>query len=210
VPASALHHRSDLPAPIGHRRGFTLVEGVVAVSVAGLLFAAVASQLVESSKLSLRVTSTLEHSRNARELIDTLSADIRAAQIIRIHPSFADRSTEARDGENGNYLVLHFVNARGVITRTVGYYVVSLGGTNNWALYRHDSARGDSAAGSLPAGDSAGRHRVIKKAVRLPDSGRLFTSARDRGVSINGEFGTIDTRGAGRAEFIRCTLSTRS
>ena len=188
----------------------TLLEAIVALGVSGLLFAMVTTQLVESSKLSVRVTTTLEHSRNSRELLDRLTADLRSAQIVRLYPGFTDRTAVARDGETGNYLVLHCIDVRGNITRTIGYYVVAQRGTNAWTLHRHDSANGDSAAGALPEAGTAGQHRLIKRAVRLPGSGRLFTCARDRGVSVHGEFGTVDTQGRGRAEFIRCTLTTRS
>src|SRR5690606_4880216 len=129
---------------------------------------------VESARLSSRITHTLEHAHNARETLDRLSADIRAAQILILYPEFNDRSSEARDGQSGNYLVLHSVNAHGTITRTVGYYIVPLGGSQGWALYRHDSDLGDSTPGSLPNAASAQQHRRIKRAVRLPDSNRLF------------------------------------
>jgi hypothetical protein len=183
---------------------------MVAFGVAGLLFAAVTKHLVESARLSNRIAHTLEHSCNARELIDKLSTDVRAAQILRLHPDFTDRSTIARDSQPGNYLVLHFIDGSGHITRTVGYYVASLGENQGWALYRHDSAHGDSAAGELPASGTSGRHRLVKRAERLPDANQLFRSVRDRGVSIHGEFGVIEPRGLNRTEFIRCTISTRS
>lgn len=209
---------SLLHTPIGkraasartRRRGFTLVEAVVALSVSGLLLSAVASQLVESAALSLRITNTLEHSRNARELIDGLTIDMRAAQIMRLYPDFSDRSSEARDGQSGNYLVLQTVSPAGTITRTVGYYVAPRPNHAGWALYRHDSDRGDSPATALPSTDSQGSHRLMKRAVRLPDSNRLFRCVRDRGVSMHGEFGATEGRRSGRSEFIRCTMFTRS
>jgi type II secretory pathway pseudopilin PulG len=194
----------------GRRRAFTLVETMVALGLAGAVLAAVTAHLVESSRLSLRITRTLEHSRNARELISTFSADIRAAQIVQLHPTFVDRSTVARDGEAGNYLVVHFVDIRGAITRTVGYYLVARRGEGGWDLYRHDSAVGDSTPGNLPAASTAGHHRLLKRSVRLPGANPLFRCARDRGVSLQGEFGAADTQDSNRTEFIRCTLSTRS
>jgi prepilin-type N-terminal cleavage/methylation domain-containing protein len=192
------------------RRGFTLVEILMALGISGLVLTMVASQLIESSKLSVNITQTLEHSRNAREIIDALCADVRAAQILRIYPSYTDRSSEARDGQSGNYLVLQSISSTGTVTRTVGYYVVALSGDQGWALYRHDSDRGDSAASALPDATSAGQHHKIKRAVRLSEAGFLFRSVRDRGVSIHGEFSTPEKSGTGRTEFIRCTISTRS
>ena len=95
-----LFHRSQ---PVRQRRrGFTLVEIIMAVGISSLVLTMVAAQLIESSKLSVSITQTLEHSRNAREIIDALSTDVRAAQILRIFPSFTDRSSEARDGQSGN------------------------------------------------------------------------------------------------------------
>lgn len=192
------------------RTGFTLTEMIIALTISGLLMAIVASQLVESGALTVRIARALEHSRNARELMDTLSSDIRAAQIMKLYPSFSERATVARDGESGNYLVLQTVSGTGTITRTIGYYMDALPNHGGWALYRHDSARGDNAADALPATSSEGSHRVVKRAVRLPDSNRLFRCVRDRGVSLEGEFGTADAGGSGRPEFVRCTILTRS
>lgn len=191
------------------RSGFTLFETVIALGIVAFVFTMITRQLVETSRLSLNVTRTLEHSRNAREFLDTLAADIRSAQVVVIHPDFTTRDTVQRDGQAGNYLVLHRFNPSGTITRTVGYYVVNLG-SNGWAVYRHDSATGDSSTGVLPASSSQGTHRLIKRAVRLSSSNNLFTSTRDRAVSVEGEFGTHDTFSSKRTEYIRCTLSSRS
>lgn len=182
----------------------------MALTITGVVMMLVASQLVESASLGVRVTRTLEHSRNARELLDRLSLDLRAAQVMRLYPSFVDRSSTARDGETGNYLVLQNVDSTGTITRTIGYYVTAQRHGAGLALCRHDSAAGDSAASALPDAASAGTHRVLKAAVRLPDSDRLFRCVRDRGVAIHGEFSTEATGGSGRTEFIQCTLFTRS
>jgi prepilin-type N-terminal cleavage/methylation domain-containing protein len=210
VTCPALTLSSSTPPRLARRRGFSLVEVLVALGISGLVLTVVAAQLIESSKLSLNVSQTLEHSRNAREIIDALSTDVRASQILRIFPNFNDRSSEARDGQSGNYLVLQTIDSSGTVTRTVGYYVVSLGDNKGWALFRHDSQLGDNAAGTLPDVSAAGSHRKIKRAVRLSEAGFLFRSVRDRGVAIHGEFSTPDKSGSGRTEFIRCTISTRS
>jgi hypothetical protein len=182
----------------------------MAMALTGVLLTIVAAQFKESATVSLRISRTLEHSRNARELIDTLSADVRGAQLMRLFPSYSDRSREARDGESGNYLVLQYVDAQGAITRTIGYYATARQGGGTWSVYRHDSNAGDSAPATLPAPDREGTHRRIKRAARLPDSNQLFRCVRDRGVSVRGEFGAIDGGGSDRTEFIECTISTRS
>jgi type II secretory pathway pseudopilin PulG len=208
-----LPRRPRSASPVSSRRrsrGFTLVEAIVATGVAAVLFAAVTTQMVESTRMSLRITRTLEHSRNAREFLDVLAADVRTSQLVRIHPGFSDRSSVARDGQTGNYLVLHRIDTRGNITRTIGYYLAPRADGRGWTLHRHDSAAGDTTAGTLPGASSAGRHAVISHAVRLQPGAPLFQCAHDRGVTILGEFGTSDTAGDGRTEYVRCTLSTRS
>lgn len=192
------------------RSGMTLVEVIICLAITGLLLAAVSTHLIESASLGLKTSSTLEHSRSARELIDRLSRDIRDSQIMELHVSYADRSDIRRDGELGNYLVLHSVDDAGVIVGTIGYYAVTADGGDGWILYRHDSENGDSAAGSLPEVGAVGSHRIVTRAVQLPTSDNLFTCVRDRGVSLQGEFGTAGQGKRGRSEFIRCTISTRS
>lgn len=190
--------------------GLTLVEVIIALAVVGLLMAAVMSQMLESVSLGLKAAGTLEHSRSTRELILRLSEDTRNAQQMIIHTTFADRSSPRRDGQLGNYLVLHQINSSGSVVRTIGYYTVPLSGGNGWMLHRHDSADGLTSPGTLPASGTSGSHRVVTRAVNLPESSNLFRSVRDRAVAIRGEFGSAGNARIGRTEFVQCILSTRS
>jgi prepilin-type N-terminal cleavage/methylation domain-containing protein len=192
------------------RRGMTLVEVVFALTVCGLLMLGVTRALVETASLSIRTTSSLEHARNSRELIEHLSQDVGEAQILILYPSFTDRSTERRAGELGNYLAVHWINSSGTIIRTIGYYAMQDASGTGWVLYRHDSADGVLAAGTLPAASTAGTHRPITRAVRLPDSNCLFRNVLDRGVILRGEFGTAGGGARTRTELIQCAISTRS
>jgi prepilin-type N-terminal cleavage/methylation domain-containing protein len=192
------------------KRGMTLVEVIVCMAIVGFLLAAAANNLIESGQLGLKTAQTLEHSRSSRELFDRLSMDIREAQVMVLHVSFSDRTSPRRDGQLGNYVVLHSVDEVGVVTRTVGYYTMASPDGDGWMLYRHDSENGDSAAGSLPATSTSGTHRVVTRAVQLPNSNNLFSCVRDRGISMQGEFGAVDRAARGRPEFIRCTITTRS
>jgi type II secretory pathway pseudopilin PulG len=195
-----------------HRRSHavTLVEVMISLTLVGLMMAAVTSQLLESGSLTLRTARSLEHARSARELTGRLAEDMRDAQLMVLHPTFDDRSVQRRDSERGNYLVLHQLDAAGAIVRTVGYYLVPDGTGTAGILYRHDSADGVLAAGTLPGTETRGTHRAVTRAVRLPDAAGLFRCVRDRAVSMRGEFGTPDAAQSGRPEFIQCTFATRS
>ncbi|RME70319.1 MAG: hypothetical protein D6781_06570 [Verrucomicrobia bacterium] len=190
--------------------GFTLAEVTIALTVATLVLAGLAAQMIEAARLNHRITASLEHGRNARELIDTVSRDVRSAQIARLYPGFTNRSEAARDGQRGNYLVLDFLDSNGTIVRTIGYYALPLPDAAGWGIYRHDSADGSLSPGSLPATGTAGSHRLIKRALRLGTADTLFRCARDRGIALEGEFVSPDVRGTARADLIRATVLTRS
>ena len=113
-------------APFAHaRRAFTLVEILIALSIFGLVMTAVATQLIESVAISLKTSTSLEHSRNTRELIDELRQDVANAQVMELYPQFNDRGARRSDQQLGNYLVLHRLTPTGVVLQTVGYYVVA-------------------------------------------------------------------------------------
>lgn len=187
----------------------TLVEITVALTVCGFLMLGVTRALVDTGTIALKTSGSLEHAHNSRELIDRLAQDIGEAQILVLYPSFSDRSTTLRDGNSGNYLAIHWINSTGTIIRTIGYYAMPDASGTGWVLYRHDSRDGLVAAGSLPGSTTSGTHRVVTRAVRLPDSNKIFRCIRDRGIILRGEFGTPGlTRG--RTEFVQCAISTRS
>jgi hypothetical protein len=188
----------------------SLAEVVIALGLSVLLLAAVCAQLVESATLSLRTSHSVEHSRGARELTARVSADVTGAQIVRLYEGFASRGTPRRDGETGDYLVLHWIERDGTTVRTVGYYAVPAPDGVGWLLYRHDSADGVVVAGTLPDPGTVGTHRLVNRAIRLPDANRLFRCWRDRGVSFRGEFGTGNDANRGTHELVSCTISTRS
>jgi len=191
-------------------RGFTLPEVLVALSIAGVLLAAVMTQWIESTALALKAAETIEHSRGTRLFVSRVAEDMRNAQSITIYPTFADRATPRRDGEMGNYLILREISAAAAITRTIGYYLIATPDGKGWMLHRHDSNDGVLAADALPDPSTVGQHRRIARAVTLPDSANLFRLVRDRAVTTRGEFGVDSNLKVGRTEFVQCTLSTRS
>lgn len=190
------------------RQAFTITEVLITLTITGLLLAAVAVQLIESSTLGLKTASTLEHVRNSRQLVTGLSSDVRSAQQVLFYPSFTDRSKELVDGESGNYLVLRFIGATGTIDRTIGYYRATAGG--EWRLYRHDSKNGDHAANVLPLTSTSGTHRVTSRAVEVAGAGGLFTRLRTGGVVVRGQFGKAPGATLGRSDYVRFAVSTRS
>jgi type II secretory pathway pseudopilin PulG len=187
---------------------FTLVELLVAMGIAGLVLAAVATHLIESSALGLKTAHTLEHVRNSRQLVAELSADIRAAQFAVLYPEFDDRSVELASGQTGNYLVLHRMDASGAIVSTVGYYLEASGSV--WQLRRHDSAAGHSAAGAMPAAGTLGTHPIATRVVQLPGTTGLFTRLRENGYIVRGQFGRAEGASLGRNHYVHFAACTRS
>jgi hypothetical protein len=172
--------------------------------------AAVTAQLIESLSISLKTSSTLEHSRTTREIIDTMQVDVANSQVIDLYAAFDDRSSKKTDSEMGNYLVLHRLTPTGVIVRTVGYYLVPASGGNGWIVYRHDSDDGTTTPGVLPAASTSGTHEVVLRAVNLPSSNYVFRNVRNRAVALRGEFGSAHESSNSRTEFINFILATKS
>jgi prepilin-type N-terminal cleavage/methylation domain-containing protein len=191
------------------RAAFSLPEVCIVIAIVGLLVAATLVQWRESTVIALKAAETLEHTRSTRELIHRLSEDTRNSQRLEIYPAFDDREERLRDGQLGNYLVLHEIDLDGVIQRTIGYYLLPAIDGTGWMLHRHDSAAGGTP-GVLPHDSTAGSHPVVTRAVSLPESDLLFRCVRDRAVNIRGEFGTSGSVKLGRTEFVNCTLATRS
>jgi prepilin-type N-terminal cleavage/methylation domain-containing protein len=207
---TARHHPARARvAATSNRRGFTLVEGIVAIAVFSLLMIVVTTQLVESLTLSLKTSTGLEHARSTRSILDMLGTDLRCSQTIILHTSFADRSENLRDGQYADYLVLHQLDQTGAINRTIGYYTVTAAdGTRT--LYRHDSADDHSSAGELPGTNQQGTHRVVSRSIRIAEQTRLFRCTGDRGIAVRGQFGSPDGNVRVPAQFIQCALVSRS
>jgi prepilin-type N-terminal cleavage/methylation domain-containing protein len=201
-------HKNNLA---GSRRAFTLVEMMVALTIFGLVMAAVTRQLIKGVELSLKTATMLEFAKNGRALIDRLNNDVANAQAMIIYSEFADSTSALNDGY-GNYVVMHQINTSGTITRTVGYYLKANATGGTYSLYRHDSQDGAIAAGTLPDASTSGTHRVVVRTVRVPSGTnvKLFRDWEGKGFTLRGQFGTPDGRGTGRLENVQCTLTSRS
>lgn len=192
------------------RRGFSIPEMMIALTIFGLVMTAVTRQMIESVSITLKTSRMLEYSRNGRNLMARLGSDLRTAQTTILYSEFNSRSTAITAGNYGNYLVLHQVNSSGAITRTVGYYAVANGSTGTFILYRHDSAAGHSTAGVLPVTGTSGSHPVVVGTFKVPSGTKLFRNWSDRGISIRGQYGTTTGASTDALNYIQCTLTTRS
>lgn len=199
-----------LRRPRPRRRGLTLVEVLVALTVFGLVMLVVTQHLIECSWITLKTSRLLEYSRGGRVFIGQLGRDLADSQTMVMYPEFNDRATAVSASSYGNYLVMHYVNSSGTITRTIGYYAVPNGSTGTHILYRHDSADGVLAAGTLPNASTSGTHDVVIGTFRLPASTKVFRNWNARGVSIRGQYGTVPGASIDSLNYIQCTLTTRS
>lgn len=204
------HVRRHRFATAGRPAAFTLVEMMIALTIFGLLIAAVVSQLTESIGIGLKAARTLEYARSSRVIIDRLATDVRAAGTFTMFPEFNDRGHAVGDGESGNYVVLQEIDEDGGIVRTIGYYLGPDAAGTGSSLYRHDSDDGSLVPGALPAASTSGTHPAVVRTVRVPDGERLFRNFRQQGVSVGGQFGTADGARNTRLQLVQCTLSTRS
>jgi hypothetical protein len=183
---------------------------LIALTIFGLLMAAVTRQLMESVTVTLQTSRMLEYSRNGRTLVGRLGSDLRTSQRMVMYSDFTSRSSTISAGNYGDYLVLHHVNSSGTITRTIGYYAVANGSTGTYILYRHDSADGHSTAGNLPATGTQGTHLKIVGTFKVPSGTKLFRNWSNRGISLRGQFGTATGASTSALNYIQCTLTTRS
>lgn len=186
---------------------------MIVIALFGLVMAAVTRQLVESGALALKSARLIEYSRNARNVIERMSSDVRTAQSIVIYPEFNDRTAPVAIGSYGNYLVLHMLNSSGAITRTIGYYAVADSAAGTLTLYRHDSADGGGLTpGNLPVASTSGTHRRVVRTLKIPSGSgvKLFNNWDGFGVTLRGQFGAVDGQGTSRLDYIQCRLATRS
>ena len=193
-------------------RAYSLVEIVVALTIFGLVMAAVTRQLIKSVELSLATDRDVESARSGRFLLDRLNNDVVNAQAIAIYSEFTDRTSPITDTHYGNYVVMHQIDAAGVTTRTIGYYLKASDSGATYALYRHDSQDGVLVPNTLPDAATSGTHRLIVRTVRLPQGTdvKLFRNWSDKGFTLRGQLEAPDGSAGGRLENFQCSLASRN
>ena len=73
---------ASLPPRLNHRRGFTLIETVIALAVWLLLTAGAGSVLIYASRASERLIVTQEIFENARASLDAITVNIQMANTV--------------------------------------------------------------------------------------------------------------------------------
>lgn len=212
-PAVILRQKSTRPKNRATSpRAYSLVEIVVALTIFGLVMAAVTRQLIKSIEISVATDRVVESARSGRFLLDRLNHDVVNAQAITIYSEFTDRTTPITDTHYGNYVVMHRIDATGVTTRTIGYYLKATAAGGTYALYRHDSQDGVLVPNTLPDAATSGTHRLIVQTVRLPPGTdvKLFRNWNGKGFTLRGQLEAPDGSVGGRLENFQCSLDSRN
>lgn len=123
--------------PHARRRGFTLVEILVATALTGLVAAGVVTFLRESLLIYYSVRAEHMINRDVRAITGRLGSDAVMANYFCLYPNFSTRTAlvdgavvdgSLVDGQVGDFLVLVYVDpaqatsGTSMITKLVGYY----------------------------------------------------------------------------------------
>lgn len=125
------------------RKGFTLVEILVAMTVAGMAATALFAFFIFGLRANATTTTTLVHNDYIRNLTQKMLFDIRRADQIIVYKSTSDL-TEVGYEQTGDYM-LCFYNAWDVtsksdkVERVVGYYLHNVYGSDEKELYRFEN-----------------------------------------------------------------------
>lgn len=141
-----LHRTTHHP----RRRGFTLAETLIAMTLLGLTGVALVVFLRQSLKMYYMDRARTMVNRDIRSFTGELDTDAVTSNFFRIYPSFTNRSTNGvdasvNDGQVGDFLVLVYTDPAqsstgvSVVTRLVGYYrEVTDTTTNTGPVHRFD------------------------------------------------------------------------
>lgn len=215
------------------RRGFTLIEVTISVSIFTTVVALTLGVVFAIARLNLRTEQKENLNDDYRRMAQVLADIGRTSNAIVVYPAYADRSSPVGDGNSGDLLVfLTYAPAdvtgdpnRQTVSRIVGVYVSDGDGTaaprtlrwfdsnrTNWGVgLPAPSER--PAAELLPAVDGVYTGAVLAKLARGDVKGKLFRQLSSGSFMVNGTIhqnatstqGAADTRTA-----YNLTVTTRS
>ena len=141
------------------RRGFTLLETLVAVTLLGLVAAGTVAFMHQGLKMYYMDRGRTMVNGDMRTFTSLLDTDAVTSNYFRIYPSFSSRTTESgadnavTDGQVGDFVVFVFTipdpttYGKDRVTRLVGYYREITDTTNNTGpVHRFDTATFTGAA----------------------------------------------------------------
>lgn len=201
------------------RRGFTLVETLIATTVMGIATTAILGLFINMMKSYKYNAFRLQINRDVRTFTNELSDTATYANYFVILTDFSTRTTGAvgsevlasmADGESGDCLLLVFKDPTddSKIQRMIGYYhdpdADGYGPIRKFDLSFSPSSSVTSiwtlmpATSTLHTNDDIISAGTVGKATGTSTSGRLFYNFNARSVMVKGQINYISTDGLTR------------
>ncbi|MFT3829971.1 MAG: prepilin-type N-terminal cleavage/methylation domain-containing protein [Opitutaceae bacterium] len=171
----------------GNRKGFTLVEILIAAGILLLVTGGVMTFFISSLRSMNFTTNRIGLNRDLRFLTQRLMKEGRSAGQFILYTGYAaaDR-TAVPSGGSGNYVVFLKMDSDGInVVRSIGYYR----DTNNAVRCYEQDEPGTSTKPTLPAEGASASHRlVLEFAKDYTDlSDRLFLNLSGSGLVVYGQ-----------------------
>ncbi len=163
------------------RRGFTLTETLITMTILGIAGVGMVAFMRQGLKMYYSDRARLMINRDIRSFTAKLDTDAVAANFYCIYPSFAVTSTGSgsaavdaavADGQVGDYLVLLYTDpsqtSRGIsmITELVGYYREVTNTTlNTGPVHRYDIKLAPANYVNVTSGGTAGLSGILSTLV---------------------------------------------
>jgi len=195
--------RSPLHPPAG-RRGFTLVEILMAVAIMGFATIGIGAFLRQALMIYYSVRAEHIISREVRGVTGRLAMDAVTANYFCLYPDFTKRTALAEgvvvdgslvDGQVGDFLVLVYVDparastGASMITKLVGYYREVTNTTLNIGPVR----RFEIPLSTPVDAKSAPMYQILNTYVKGSISSYPVLSQLAEGLSANTETQTVTT-----------------
>lgn len=185
------------------RRGFTLVEMMITLTIMGFVLVGVAQLMMDTARTTFITAEKFDIVADVRQFTLNMAEDARAANHFYIYRSFAlnDRKepeNRLRDGASGDFLLLVFLepwpnmNSPEHITRLVGYfrYADPDNPDSEGPVYRFDLRYHDPNLTVVPANSSG---EYVSAVTHTPES--LIV-----GLTANGNYPTVVQLSRGLAD----------
>ena len=117
------------PTTHSARRGFTLTELLIGISIFGIIMAGVMAMFITSLQTYYYDLGRQLVNRDMRKFTNELSDNAVESNYFRVYPSFVDRSAEVNVTGSGDFALFVYNNPSNIeeVVRIVGYYRAASG-----------------------------------------------------------------------------------
>ena len=201
-----------MPTPLpASRRGFTLVEMMVALAIMGLAAVGILRFLIQGLNIYHYDQGRITVNKDIRSFTEELTTNAVYSNYFRIYPNFSSRSntvgsvtTDAwvNDGQSGDFLLLIFADTdattgKTTINRLIGYYRVPTAAGQSGPVRKFDVAISPAVDPTVtpiysilntnvPTSTANTNRQVLQLAQGL-SNGTLFYNFYDRSVMVKGQ-----------------------